>query len=33
MSADLRLIPHPAVTLAVMFGAGPVTVVDATGRR
>jgi AraC-like DNA-binding protein len=29
----LRLIPHPAVTLAVMFGAGPFAVVDATGRQ
>jgi AraC-like DNA-binding protein len=28
----LRLIPHPAVTLALMFGAGSITVVDATGR-
>jgi len=31
--SGLRLIPHPAVTLAVMFGAGSVTVVDATGRQ
>ncbi|WP_067170138.1 AraC family transcriptional regulator [Microtetraspora niveoalba] len=29
----LRLIPHPAVTLALVFGAGSVTVDDATGRR
>ena len=29
----LRLIPHPAVTLALMFGAGSITVVDATGRQ
>ena len=29
----LRLIPHPAVTLAVMFGPGSITVVDATGRQ
>jgi hypothetical protein len=31
--AGLRLIPHPAVTLALMFGSGSVTVVDATGRQ
>ncbi|MEV0151322.1 MULTISPECIES: helix-turn-helix domain-containing protein [unclassified Nonomuraea] len=31
--AGLRLIPHPAVTLALVFGAGTVTVDDATGRR
>jgi AraC-like DNA-binding protein len=31
--AGLRLIPHPAVTLALMFGPGPVTVVDAAGRQ
>jgi AraC-like DNA-binding protein len=31
--ADLRLIPHPAVTLALMFGPGSVTVVDAAGRE
>jgi AraC-like DNA-binding protein len=29
----LRLIPHPAVTLALMFGAGSITVVDATGQQ
>lgn len=29
----LRLIPHPAVTLALMFGTGSITVVDATGRQ
>lgn len=29
----LRLIPHPAVTLALMFGAGSISVVDATGRQ
>ncbi|MBB4937824.1 AraC-like DNA-binding protein [Streptosporangium album] len=29
----LRLIPHPAVTLALVFGAGPVAVDDATGRQ
>jgi AraC-like DNA-binding protein len=29
----LRLIPHPAVTLALMFGSGSVTVADATGRE
>jgi AraC-like DNA-binding protein len=29
----LRLIPHPAVTLALMFGDGSITVVDATGRQ
>jgi AraC-like DNA-binding protein len=29
----LRLIPHPAVTLALMCGAGSITVVDATGRQ
>ena len=31
--AGLRLIPHPAVTLAVMFGAGSITVVNATGGK
>lgn len=31
--ADLRLIPHPAVTLALMFGSDSVTVVDAAGRQ
>lgn len=31
--AALRMIPHPAVTLAVMFGDGPVTVTDAAGRQ
>jgi AraC-like DNA-binding protein len=31
--AGLRLIPHPAVTLAVMFGPGSVTVADAAGRQ
>ncbi len=31
--AGLRLIPHPAVTLALMFGPGSVTVLDATGRE
>lgn len=31
--AGLRLIPHPAVTLALMFGSGSVTVVDAAGRK
>ncbi|MFF4778087.1 helix-turn-helix domain-containing protein [Microtetraspora fusca] len=29
----LRLIPHPAVTLALVFGAGSVTVDEATVRR
>ena len=29
---DLRLIPHPAVTLVVAFGGG-IAVEDATGRR
>jgi AraC-like DNA-binding protein len=29
----LRLIPHPAVTLAVMFGPGSITVIDATGHK
>lgn len=31
--AGLRLIPHPAVTLALMFGSGSVTVIDAAGRE
>jgi AraC-like DNA-binding protein len=29
----LRLIPHPAVTLALVFGAGTIAVDDATGRQ
>lgn len=29
----LRLIPHPAVTLAFMFGTGSITVADASGKR
>lgn len=29
----LRLIPHPAVTLALVFGGGTITVEDATGRQ
>jgi hypothetical protein len=29
----LRLIPHPAVTLALVFGAGTLAVDDATGRQ
>jgi AraC-like DNA-binding protein len=29
----LRLIPHPAVTLALAFGAGPIIVDDAAGRQ
>jgi AraC-like DNA-binding protein len=31
--AGLRLIPPPAVTLALMFGSGSVTVADAAGRQ
>ncbi len=31
--SGLRLIPHPAVTLAVVFGPGSITVGDATGRQ
>ncbi len=31
--AGLRLIPHPAVTLALVFGSGSITVDDATGRQ
>jgi AraC-like DNA-binding protein len=31
--ADLRLIPHPAVTVAVLFGGGSVVVQDAAGRQ
>ncbi|MEN3536714.1 helix-turn-helix domain-containing protein [Microbispora sp. ZYX-F-249] len=31
--AGLRLIPHPAVTLALVFGAGPVVVDDAGRQR
>ncbi len=31
--AGLRLIPPPAVTLAVIFGTGTVAVADAAGRR
>lgn len=31
--AGLRVIPHPAVTLAVVFGSGSITVGDATGRQ
>ncbi|SEF23657.1 AraC-type DNA-binding protein [Amycolatopsis pretoriensis] len=31
--AGLRLIPPPAVTLAVIFGTGSVAVADAAGRR
>jgi AraC-like DNA-binding protein len=30
---DMRVIPHPAVTLAVDLGPGEVSVDDATGRR
>lgn len=30
--ADVRLIPHPAVTVAIMFGDGVVSVSDASGR-
>ena len=32
-TAGHRAIPHPAVTLAVEFGAGPLVVEDAAGRR
>ncbi len=31
--AALRMVPHPAVTLYVEFGTGPVTLADATGRE
>jgi AraC-like DNA-binding protein len=31
--AGLRLIPHPSVTLALMFGSGSITVADAAGRQ
>src|SRR5256885_2090480 len=31
--AGLRLIPPPAVTLALMFGAGSVALADAAGRE
>lgn len=30
---DLRSVPHPAVTLVVEFGAGPLVVEDAAGLR
>ena len=30
---DLRVVPHPAVMLALEFGAGPPTVDDAGGRQ
>jgi AraC-like DNA-binding protein len=30
---DLRVVPHPAVTLVVEFGAEPLVVDDATGRE
>lgn len=29
----LQLIPHPTVTLALMFGSGTITVTDASGRQ
>lgn len=32
-SAAQRAIPHPAVTLALQFGGGPLTVTDAAGRQ
>src|SRR5690242_9049747 len=32
-AAGHRVVPHPAVTLAVEFGGGPLIVDDATGRR
>lgn len=31
--SGLRLIPHPAVTLALMFGEGSITVSDGVGNR
>src|SRR5690349_13993474 len=31
--ADLRTIPHPAVTLGLMFGDGWAVVTDGAGRR
>jgi len=31
--SGLRLIPHPAVTLALMFGEGSITVSDGRGNR
>src|ERR1700754_1491248 len=31
--ARLRMIPHPALTLALDFGAGPPIVDDAAGRQ
>lgn len=31
--SGLRLIPHPGVTLAVMFGPGSIAIRDATGRQ
>jgi AraC-like DNA-binding protein len=30
---ELRVVPHPSVTLVVEFGDGPLVVDDATGRR
>lgn len=30
---DVRMVPHPAITLVVEFGDGPLTVDDAAGRR
>ncbi|RBQ20872.1 AraC family transcriptional regulator [Spongiactinospora rosea] len=30
---EVRVVPHPAVTLAVEFGDGPLVVDDAAGRR
>ncbi|MEV8630246.1 helix-turn-helix domain-containing protein [Streptosporangium sp. NPDC051023] len=32
-TAGHRAVPHPAVTLALEFGAGPLVVDDAAGRR
>jgi hypothetical protein len=32
-AVEQRAIPHPAVTLALEFGAGPLIVEDAAGRQ